>query len=311
MSETVQQLAALIRGSKHISLVIHQQPDGDAIGSAVAIKRLLSHKYQVEIVSCHPLPEIFTQAVGEVITTESINPETDLIILLDCAQLHRTGLEEELRKLSRSITTVGVDHHTHASLGKFVKVYIYDKSASSTTEIIYDCLNELRYPITSEVAQALLLGIFTDTGGFRHANTSEKTLRVAGRLISCGANPEQLHRLFETSRTIVKSRLWGYALSQVKINSLGIASVVIRKSEVSSLGATVADLAGLANNLSQINEAKAAIVLIETIDGWRCSFRTRHPHIDLRRFSKFFGGRGTQKATGFLATKNLFSGKIL
>jgi phosphoesterase RecJ-like protein len=168
----------------------------------------------------------------------------------------------------------------------------------------------LRLPISAEVADCLLLGIYTDTGAFRHANTTSQTLRVASRLIGLGADLEKLHQIFDVPRPVAKAKLWGKIFSEVTVNRLGVAVVKISSRSLTEAGATPEDLAGIANNLALLHEARAALVLVEMDKGWRATLRTRHPGINLRRLAEYFGGRGTQKASGFLATNDLFSGKI-
>ncbi len=305
-------VARLVNKAKSISLVIHERPDGDAVGSAWALYHILSEQKNVEVVCVSKIDPIFERTLGKLPIQKNISTDAELIFLLDCSELHRTGLENEIKLARRNHQKIiAVDHHVGRSLGKHVDEYLHDDTASSTAELLFECINTLRAPISSAVANSLLLGIYTDTGGFRHPNTSPRTLKIVSRLVSCGADIEQLTGQFAQQRTLSKTKLWGAAFSLVKINRLGIATVRIHQSMMIEHDATETDVTGLANNLSLLNGAKAALVLVETQQGWRGSLRTRHRGIDLRRLAGYFGGKGTKKATGFLTTKDLFSDRIV
>lgn len=300
-----------ISRAKSISLVVHERPDGDALGSAAALFHAFRNKKKIEIVCATSVPDVFAPLLGKVAITNELSRDCRLFILLDCAQWHRTGFEAELAEAQREkCRIIAFDHHPNCSISKHVDGSAHDPEASSTAEIVARCLHELRVPINSKIADALLLGIYTDTGGFRHPNTSSQTLRLASRLISYGASLEKLHQAFESRRTLHKTRLWGEVLSNISINKFGIAVAKIDRSTLEKVGASIEDASGLSNNLSMLHGAKVAMVLIETSKGWKASLRTRKPNIDLRRLVKYFGGRGTHKASGFLATTDLFSGKI-
>ncbi|QQG49611.1 MAG: bifunctional oligoribonuclease/PAP phosphatase NrnA [Candidatus Berkelbacteria bacterium] len=297
--------------STSLSIVVHERPDGDALGSAAALFHAFRHRKKVEIVCATTVPEVFLPLLGKVPIGREFSQNKGLVVLLDCAQWHRTGFEDALNKAKlEKRRIIAFDHHSGCSIGKHVDASVHDPGVSSTAELIGRCLHELRVPINGKVADCLLLGIYTDTGGFRHPNTSSETLRMASRLISHGANLELLHQAFESRRTLFKTRLWGEVLSNTLINKLGIAVAKVDRSTLEKVGSSVEDAAGLANNLVMLQGAKVAMVLVEVDKGWKVSLRTRKPNIDLRRLVKYFGGRGTQKASGFLATKELLSGKI-
>ncbi len=293
-----------------ISLVIHQRPDGDAVGAAAALYHYFHKTKKVEVVLNGTLPNVFTKVTGPLPLVDK--PTTPLIVLLDCAQLHRTGLEKELLAAKNGgARLIAFDHHKRQSLRSHVEKFVYDPEASSTTEVLFDCFRFFRTPISPLVAQCLLLGIFTDTGCFRHSNTTSRTLQAASRLIRLGAELGQLQSIFDNHRTINKTKLWGTALSEVRLDPAGLAIAVITTEALKKSAADEADVAGLANTLALLDEARASVVLIESAKGWRATLRTRHNDVDLRRLAKYFEGRGLQKATGFFATNRVVSGKIM
>lgn len=308
---TSSQACRYLKEAQSLTLIIHERPDGDAIGSALALWHAFHISKSVEIVCSTDVARIFSQVVGDFQVKNTISTTTELIVLIDCANARRSGFEKELATASQNgKRIIAFDHHSHCSFQKIAAVTVHDPLSSSTAEIVFDCLADLRISITPEIAQCLLLGVYTDTGGFQHTNTTSKTLRAVSRLIRLGANLEQLRSVFGEHRTLAKMKLWGTVFSNVRLNPLGIVSIRINKETLRLCGADLSDVAGIANNLALLKEARAAVVLVETERGWKASVRTRHPHIDLRRLTYYFGGKGTQKATGFLATKELLSGKI-
>lgn len=302
-------LCQSLQDAPALSLVIHLRPDGDAIGSAGALFHHFSPTKKIEIVSTTVLPEVFERVTGKLPIVAT--PTTNFIVLLDCAELRRTGIEKELIEAKkRGARIVAFDHHGKYNLRQYTDDAVHDPTASSTAEVLFDCFKHFRSSITPHVAQCLLLGIFTDTGGFRHGNTTSQTLRAASRLIRLGADLQQLQAALDTHRTIAQTKLWGQALSHVRLDRSGLAIAVITTRALREANATESDVAGLANSLALLEEARAGAVLVETAKGWRATLRTRHSDVDLRRLARFFEGKGMQKATGFFATNRVISGKI-
>jgi phosphoesterase RecJ-like protein len=298
-----------LQHAKAISLVIHERPDGDAVGSAAALYYHFNQTKRVEIVSTTPIPSVFEKITGQLPIVSS--PTTDFIVLLDCAQLHRTGIEHILRDAKqREATLIAFDHHKKFDLRRMTDRAVHDPEASSTAEVLYDCFRFFRSPISAQVAQCLLLGIYTDTGGFQHANTTSRTLQAASKLIRLGADLQLLQSTFDNHRTLGKTKIWGRALSEIRLDNTGLATAVITAEALREANASEQDVAGLANTLALLDQARASAVLVEVKNGWRATLRTRHSDIDLRRLAKYFEGKGMQKATGFFATNGVISGKI-
>lgn len=298
-----------LQHADRISLVIHERPDGDAIGSAAALYYHFRETKEIEIVSTSPIPAIFERITGPLPVVQE--PTTDFIVLLDCAQVHRTGIEETLvarKKAGASI--IAFDHHKKFEMRRLTEQCVHDPLASSTAEILFDCFRFFRSPISRQVAQCLLLGIFTDTGGFQHANTTSHTLQVASKLIRFGADLSELQTLLDNHRTLGKTKIWGKALSELQLDETGLATAIITKSDLAESGAKEDDVAGLANILALLDQARASAVFVEVKNGWRATLRTRHSDVDLRRLAKYFEAKGMQKASGFLATNSIISGKI-
>jgi len=300
--------AQLLAQASSVALVIHQNPDGDAIGSAVGLYHTLAQKNKW-IVCVSDIPAIFQSALGNIKVSQTIN-DADLVVIIDCAESHRagSGLGKLIRKSEQPI--IVFDHHQLSDLSKIATVYCHNATASSTAEIIFELLDEMRMPISPQIANALLLGIYTDTGGFQFANTTSKTLKTVSRLVRFGGDINRLSQTFTPRRSLTQTKLWGHAFAHIKVNRCGIVTAKISQAVFSQIGATPNDVLGLANALANLEEARAALVLFETPEGWHAKLRTRHHSIDLSRLAYYFGGKGQKKSAGFMATNQLISGKI-
>ncbi|MBI4948022.1 bifunctional oligoribonuclease/PAP phosphatase NrnA [Candidatus Berkelbacteria bacterium] len=307
----MQKIAHFLNSVKQISVVIHQKPDGDAIGSAVALVKALEQKEKnAEIVCATPIPEIFEQIVGKVKVNKSLDLNCEAVIIVDCSELHRTGIGRQLKRKKRP-TIIAIDHHTNGNISAIADFEVIDPKAAASAEIVYDLIKEMRSFVTPQIATSLLMGIYTDCGAFQHNNTTSKTLQLSGRLIREGADLQKIVTTFMRTLTQSKKRLWGKVIAEAKLNNFGVVTAVISLNDLKIAKASEEDINGLANVLSLANEAKAALVLSETKDGWRGVLRTRHANINLKKLARFLGGRGQKKAAGFLATKSIFSGKII
>lgn len=306
----LQNVSGLLAQANDITLLVHQNPDGDAVGSSVALKLALDTlDKQTRIVCTQNFPDVFTNIVGQVTTETKLPNRTDLLIILDCSEFHRTGFAKQLKTFKATKILV-IDHHESGDLRKLSENIFSDCTAAATTELVFQCLNELRVKISSEIATALLMGLYTDTGAFQHTNTTSDTLSLAARLIRYGADLSKISNVFLQTLSKPKRRLWGKILSDITLNKFGIVCAVVSANLLTEANAEPADISGLANQLALTSEARASLVLVETGKGWRGTLRTRYANIDLGRLAAMLGGHGHKKAAGFTATKSVFSGKI-
>lgn len=303
-------IAGSLRLANSIVLILHQHPDGDAIGSALALVRALPEQ-KIKLACVSPIAEVFTEALGLFAVEKNLSPSASLFVVLDCPDMKRTGFASDLTRLAKRKKIVVVDHHQQGDLANIANEYYHDAEASSTCEMVANIIDELRLPISPSIATPLLLGIHTDTGGFQYANTSSNTLRLAAKLVRQGADYQRLRLTLEPHRDLKKMRLWGEILGSVSINSLGIAVARVSKATLAKTGATETDLAGLAKYLCSIEGTKATLVLVETGEGWRGSLRTQSRTFNVGRLAKLLGGNGGRKVAGFLATEAPFSGTLV
>ena len=297
-------LKKLLEDKERFLLVCHIEPDGDAVGSMLALGESLRDRGKsVRTVCMDLVPNILSYLNG----SESIQKTTefedyDAIILLDNGDAKRTGFVQELNQARElGIPIVNIDHHPKNDLWKIVDINYANEKVSSASELVYNIVVGLSYDITPSIATALLTGIFYDTGGFRHSNTSEIVLGIAADLLRRGAKLKKISENIANSKPVNVFKLWGIALNRLKINQrYGITVSVVSLVDLERCGAAEEDVSGLVNLLSGAPESKAALLLYETKDGKiKGSLRTDRDDMDLALLAQVLGGGGHKKASGF------------
>lgn len=283
-------------------LICHIDPDGDAVGSMLALgKALLKLKKKVSFVSKCTVPEVFKFLVDEEIS-QTLPASFDVVVLLDCGDFRRTGFSEELRVAKEAgKIIVNIDHHSKNDIWKFANINYVNEESSSTAEIIYNLIIGLKYEISPDIATALLAGIYTDTGGFKHSNTKSAVLEIVSDLLKRGGKLKKIAENVELQKPISLFRLWGIALSRLEINQkYGIALSYITQEDLQNSNSTEEEVSGLVNLLNSTSEAQIAMLLYEAKDDKiKGSIRTEKDDIDVSKLAAVFGGGGHKKAAGF------------
>lgn len=304
-----------INNLDNILLMIHQEPDGDTLSATLALYIYLSNLNKNVAMVCVdniPKPFLFLPKV-EHIQKDILFGDYQLIVIIDCGDLKRTGFPTRLKEFAKvSKNLINIDHHPKNDLWKIANINIIDQNVSSASEIVWDILKKMSVKINSEIATAILTGIYTDTGGFKHSNTSPKTLKIASELLASGARLKIITKNVSLNKSIAALRLWGVALSRIHNNQdLSVISSVITNKDLEQCQANYNDLAGVVNLMNAIPESRAAILFFETADGIiRASLRTERDNVDIGKIARLFGGGGHKKAAGFSINANLkFNGQ--
>ncbi|MFA6492714.1 MAG: bifunctional oligoribonuclease/PAP phosphatase NrnA [Patescibacteria group bacterium] len=293
-----------IKNFEKFLLMVHVEPDGDTLAATVACYmglKSLGKKVSMVCINEVPKPFLFLPEIDK-IQKDVLFGDYEVIIVIDCGDLRRTGFPERLKKFAQTFKNfINIDHHPKNDLWKIANINIVDQSASSASEIVWGLLKQLPIKINRDIATAILTGIYTDTGGFKHSNTSPKTLEIAGELLSYGAKLKTITKNVALNKSIAALRLWGVTLSRLHKNQdLEIVSSVITHQDLDDCGATYYDLAGVVNLMNSIPDSKAAILFFETPEGnIRASLRTEKDNVDIGKIAKLFGGGGHKKAAGF------------
>jgi len=305
----VREAALLIQSSPKISVVLHRHPDGDAIGAAVALQVALNER-QVSLVGTEKIPAAFEAVLGPIQARTDL-PREGLVVVVDCAELHRTGFETQLKRRPRGQKLLVIDHHRQGNLKHYADFFWQEQKATSTTQLIAEIVTVLRLPMSGRLATALLLGLYTDSGGFQHANTTSEALHLAANLIRRGANLKLITEALSARRTLNQTWLWGHALKELTVSQAGLAITRIGRQLIARTGSSAPDVAGLANLLCLADGVKAALVLVEGENGWRGILRSRTRFFHVGALAKLLGGNGSRSAGGFLVTDGAINANIL
>jgi phosphoesterase RecJ-like protein len=298
-----EQLTRLIARAKRIIVVSHANC-GDATGS-VAACRLVLEAQGKEVLPClpAPVPKTFSFLPGvEHIVTDLTQVDFtgyDVLLCVDAAEVHMTGLSERWNLRPPGLTTVNFDHHhTNPEYGD---LNIVDRSAPATCAMLYQWFEHARYPIDQRVATCLLAGLLTDTGLFVNAATNEAALTTAARLLLKGALVSEVLQKVAHNKTLVELKLWGRALERLQEDpEQGLVSTAITQADLLELGGSAESLEGVANFLTELEGYRAVLVLKEQADGTvKGSLRTTRDDVDVAAMAKTFGGGGHKKAAGF------------
>lgn len=291
--------------NQNFLLIAHERPDGDTIAATIAITQFLeSLGKKAEAVCAGGVPEVFQFLAGwQKIKTDFLLGDFQMIILIDNGDLRRTGfLDRIILAKSQGLPIINIDHHPKNDIWKLAKINIVDEKASSTCEIIHDLFQKLHRPISSQTATTLLAGIYTDTGGFQHSNTTPRTLKIVSELLSRGAQLKKISDNISNYKSLAMLKLWGIALDRIVHRpDLKLVYSVITRRDIERVGATDQDLAGVVNLISSIPDEVASLLLYELPDGKiKGSLRTESGKIDVARIAGLFGGGGHKKAAGFV-----------
>lgn len=292
-------------------IVIHLSPDGDAIGSGIALSLALEQLgKKVALVCGDNIPVTFSfLAEKHIIYHDFFLGDWDVVFVLDCGDLKRTGFPARIKEFAQTKKRlVNIDHHLKNDLHKIANVTIADQKASSTGEILIRILDNLPIKYTAEIATNLLTAIYTDTGGFKHSNTSQVTLDLASKLLSYGARLNKITKNISYSKSLASLKLWGIVLQRIKKHkNLGLVSSFVTQTDIERIGATEEDLAGVVNMICAVPGASAAILLTELQNGEiKGSIRTESDKVDTAKIATILGGGGHKKASGFSIPGKIF-----
>lgn len=297
----VKQLWQHLAHAKRVIIGTHEHPDGDAIGSSLALWHILRARGKDVIAYIpDPAPEFFSFLAGfNALTTVKPDPrQYDAIILLDYTQLNRTRFEAEFPGHPLSIC---IDHHyDNPGQGRFNLVVA---QAAATTQILAEVFQIVGEPITKEVATCLLTGIFTDTGSFMHDSTSPQILNLASELMGKGARLSHIAHETYQKKNLPSLCIWGRALSRIIVNEkdTGAAVSLITPQDMQECRATLDDLSGVVSMLNTLPETQFAMLLVEYEPGKiKGSLRSEpHKKVDVSKIAKRLGGGGHKLASGF------------
>ncbi len=311
--DNLQAFKSLISHPKYVVIVTHFKPDADALGSSLGLAGFLRKKgHTVQVITPSDYPEFLTWMPGNEgvisLSKDSDEPErkaseaitkADVIFCLDFSSLKRINQLGDMVQKSDA-TKVLVDHHLDPE--KFADFEQWNPNAASTAGLVFELIQDLNdeHLISSAIANCLYAGLMTDTGGFRHNNTSQKEFLIASELVTLGANPSEVARQIYDTNSIERLRLTGYVLSQ-KLKALPeyrTAYMALSWEELKKFGAQTGDTEGLVNYGLSINGVRFAVLMYDRKEEIKLSFRSIGDFSVNEFARKHFEGGGHKNAAG-------------
>jgi phosphoesterase RecJ-like protein len=296
LEDVVDPIRSIVEDADQITCLAHKDADADSLGSALGFAiALRSTGRNVRVVVPEPLPRLLEHLPGFETVETGGAPLGDTVFTFDCATLGRFG--ERRAEVERAGIVVNIDHHL--SNTAFGTINLVDASASATGQVIYRLLRELGAPISPAVATNLYAALFTDTGGFRHENTTEAALRLAAALVAAGADPGWVALKSYKSRSLAQVRLEGLAIAQMHSEMDGrLLWSEVTTAMLDQTGADMQEAEGIIDALQSIASMEIAVLFKQhTADRSKISVRTRGP-IDATEVCTPFGGGGHRRAAG-------------
>lgn len=309
---TVNQLDDIIKSSKSILLLSHINPDGDTLGSVCAMYSLVEENYKKKpdicVVSKVPSVYSFLPNIEKVksISDMDLSREYDLVINLDIAALDRCA--EAAVLFEKAKYTVNIDHHqTNNGYAKFNVVM---PEASATGEVLYEISQALNWKISNVAAICLYTAILTDTGSFKFSNTTQRTMEIAGKLLSYGVDPSDINQKCYESNSKDMVLFQSYCVSKAQFEyDDKIAYTVVYKKDLERYNYNGDDFTeGLTEKLRAIKTTEIAFVIKELSPSLsKISMRSKTK--DISKVCASFGGGGHKHAAGAVVKSNV-SGTI-
>ncbi|MDR2115354.1 MAG: DHH family phosphoesterase [Planctomycetaceae bacterium] len=300
------QFAAIIHSSSRILLTAHQRPDGDCLGSELAMRLiLLSLGKEVRIVNPHPTPPnlTFLDETGCIKPLENLTEEdknwmnhADLVIVLDTSSWAQLGAMASVFKNLQARKLV-LDHHAKGDdIG--AECFI-DSEAEATGILVVRAAGVLNVPLSRGIAEAAFVAISTDTGWFRFSSVNAETYRTVAGLIDAGVVPAEFYQKLYEQESLGRIRLIGRTLSQIEPyfdDKLMLIRILL--SDFEAAGALSSESEDIINMALQIKGSQMAVLISELKDGsFKISFRSRST-IDCSLLAGLFGGGGHKQAAG-------------
>lgn len=277
----------------------HVDPDGDAVGSCLGLALALSRMGKAaEVILDQPLPGSlrFLPGSDDVRSAAEVSRGYDAAFVLDCSSLDRTGAVGE-RCLNPGAHVAVIDHHWGDE--GFGDPRLVNPEASATAELVYELVELLGIPIDPEIAECLYTGIVSDTGGFRYANTSPRSLRIAARLVERGARAARVAEALYATKTAPSLRILGLALASLETRSGGqVGAMTISLEMFGRAGATPEDADGIVQYAKSLVGARVGVLIQEVgAQDIRASLRSDGT-VDVNEVASRFGGGGHRNAAG-------------
>jgi phosphoesterase RecJ-like protein len=314
VKEKFNQIIELVEKSKRVLVTSHVDPDGDSIGSQLALKGWLDDlAKEVRVINWGKIPSRYLflddkRAIEDLDSSSSKTWDADLVFVLECPNLERIGKVKELIRKSDKI--INLDHHPDNSA--FGDLNYINTEASALGEIIYELLFYAGYKLNKEAATQLYSAILTDTGRFRFSNTTPKSLKICAELINRGANPKAINNLIYYNNSESALRLLGFVLQNLEILAEGkISFMVIDQKSLKDFKVSVEDIEGFVDYSLFLKGVEVGVLFRQKDKSLtKVSLRSQNS-FDVASLARNFGGGGHRNAAGCTLNHDLNSAKKL
>ena len=333
MLNKANKLKELLNTSKEIVITTHRGPDGDAMGSSLALYNLLiSLNHKVTVITPNDYASFLNWMPGnnDVVEFESneikaieITKNAELIFMLDFNDIKRIDKYAKYVDQSNAFKIL-IDHHQDPDL-EIAELIFSDPLSSSTCQLLYEILDLMNFDtyITKEIAECLYVGIMTDTGSFKYNSTTAKTHNIAANLIDCGINSSNIHDLIYDNSSADRMKLLGYCINDKLLlypkNNAAIISLT--NTELKKYNFKKGDTEGIVNYALAIKDINIAVLVVERGDVVKLSLRSKGSIKVNIIANKYFNGGGHTNAAGgisyisvdetIIKLENIFKDKIL
>jgi len=314
MKEKFDQISESVKKAGRILVTSHLDPDGDSIGSQLALRNWLRDSgKEVKIINQGKIPSKYLfldeeRTIEDFDSAKDIDWSADLIFVLECPNLERIGEVKKLLKEGAKV--INLDHHPDNSF--FGDISYVDTQACALGEIIYELLIYSGYRLNKLTATQLYAAILSDTGRFRFSNTTPEALRIGAELITLGANPKEINNQIYYNNSNASLKLLGFLLLNLETFANGkISSLVIDQQTLEELKVSKEDTEGFVDYSLFLKGAEVGVLFTQKNDSkTKVSLRSQNS-FDVSALARTFGGGGHRNAAGCTVNQDLNSTKEL
>jgi phosphoesterase RecJ-like protein len=301
------QIIQHIKDGQHILIASHAEPDGDSVGSLVALGLALKKlNKKITMYNPSPIPAVyrFLPGAGQIVRQIKAVDTYDLALVLDCGDLVRIG--ETSAEVDKIPMLINIDHHvSNTGFGHF---QLIDTNACATAEIVYRLIDALKIPFDKAIATSIYTGILTDTGSFRFSNTNRAAFAISKAMTDAGVEPHNVAQRVFGTYSLGRIKLLNMALNSIEISDNGkLSMMTVTRSMLNTTGTNTEDLDGMINYARRIEDVKVAALIHEIKNGAGKFTNMNRYHVSLRSDSSVdvakiagkFGGGGHSSAAGF------------
>lgn len=293
--EKLDKFKELVDNAETIAIASHINPDGDNLGSTLALRKSLElYGKDVELLANDTIDDYLHFLPEKENYKEASRESYDLFMILDCSEFDRIG--DSLTPIAKaSKNTLVIDHHVGGGINTDLNL-IYD-TAPATCELVFEIIERLDLPIDKDIASLIYTGLCTDTNRFLYSNVTEYTFYVAGRLLSLGADSEYIYRNLYQSKPMKVMKFQTEVISNAEFMDKRAYSI-ISKDLVKKHGVQMGDAETIVGMLRDIDEVGVSMILKEYDNGeYKVSLRSKD--VDVAKVARENGGGGHIKASGF------------